>query len=107
MENLSYKVGMERREYPLLLVFNRRQFSRVLIDPHYEEKHPDITDELILGLVRLLDGAEADPVGEREGFKYFAETLIWQSKTYRIVLTYCEEDFLGVINAFRVKEIQL
>jgi hypothetical protein len=96
----------ERREYPLIIVFNKRRFTRVEIDPHYEENHPDITDQLVLELVGLLDGCESDPVGENDGFKYFAETLSWQDKSYRIVLTYCEEDFLGVINAFRVKEIK-
>jgi hypothetical protein len=97
----------ERREYPLVIIFNKRRFTRVVVDSHYETNHPDITDQLILELVRLVDGSESDPVGENYEFKYFAETLTWQGKTYRIVLTYCEEDFLGVINAFRVKEMKL
>ena len=96
----------ERREYPLAIVFNKRHFTRVVVDPHYEKNHPDTTDQLVLDLLRLLDGSESDPVSENDGFKYFAETLTWQGKSYRIVLTYCEEDFLGVINAFRVKEIK-
>lgn len=58
---------------------------------HYEKKHPDMTDELILELISQLDGTQ-----------YFALTTIWQDKDYRIVLNYCEEDFLGVVNAFRV-----
>jgi hypothetical protein len=97
----------ERREYSLAIVFNKRRFTCVVVDPHYERNHPDITDQLVLELVKLLDGRESDPVSENDGFKYFAETLHWQSKSYRLVLTYCEEDFLGVINAFRVKEIKL
>ena len=96
-----------RREYPLTIAFNRRRFNLVVIDTHYEIKHPEITDQLIMELVRLLDGSELDPVGEADGFKYFAHELALQSKPYRIVLTYCEEDFLGVINVFRVKEKKL
>lgn len=96
----------ERREYQLAIIFNKRHFIRVVIDPHYEKNHPDVTDQLVLDLVRLLDGVESDPVGENDGFKYFAETMAWQGKTYRIVLAFCEEDFLGVINAFRVKEMK-
>ena len=96
-----------RREYPLVLTFNKRCFTRVIIDPHYEEKHSDITDQLILELVQQLNGSEIDPQDETDGFKYFAHEMPWQSKLYRIVITYCEEDFLGVINVFRVKEKKL
>jgi hypothetical protein len=79
----------------------------VISHPHYEEKHLDINDSLILELVKLLDGTEAEPEDETNGFKYFAREMVWQSKSYRVVLTYCEEDFLGVINVFRVKEKKL
>jgi hypothetical protein len=57
--------------------------------------------------VDQLEGTELDPSNELNGFKYFASELCWQDKFYRIVLTYCEEDFLGVINAFRVEEKKL
>ena len=97
----------ERREYPLSITFNKRCFSRVIIDSHYEKKHPEINDELILELMKLLHGKEIDPVDESNGFKYFAHELHCQNKPYRIVLTYSDDSFLGVINAFRVKEIKL
>lgn len=100
-------MSSNRREYSLAITFNKRCFSRVVIDPHYEEKHPDITDQLILELVKQLDGRDIEPEGEADGFKYFAHEMDWQHKSYRIVLTYCEEDFLGVINVFRVKEKKL
>jgi hypothetical protein len=96
-----------RREYPFSITLNGRLFTRVVIDPHYEENHPDITDQLILNLIQLLDGTQSDPVSRKDGFVYLAQEISWKEKSYRLVLTYCDEDFLGVINAFRVKEKKL
>ncbi len=100
-------INNERREYFLSVKFNKRHFSRVVIDAHYEIKHPEINDDLVLEIIKLLNGAEVDAVGDAHGFQYFAHELYYQQKPYRIVLTYCEQDFLGVINAFRIKEIKL
>lgn len=93
-----------RREYPYTLTFNRRRFTRVLIDRHYEESHPDMSDQLILELIRAQDGKEQEPAAMRNGYLYFKIEDRWQGKRYRLILTYCGEDFLGVINAFRVKD---
>lgn len=93
-----------RREYPGGLIFNGRRFNRVIIDQHYAENHPDMSDQLILELTGALDGKEQEPAAMRNGFHYFKIEDRWQGKRYRLILTYCEEDFLGVINAFRVKE---
>jgi hypothetical protein len=95
----------ERRKYPLTIHFNARRFERVEIDPHYEENHPDMTDQIILELVKLLDGRASERIEEdSQGFFYCARELYWHGKPYRIVLTYTDENFLGVVNAFRVKE---
>jgi hypothetical protein len=93
-----------RREHPFALTFNGRRSNRVLIDQHYEENHPDMPDQLILELIRAQDGKEQEPAATRNGFLYFKIEDRWQGKRYRLILTYCEEDYLGVINAFRVKE---
>ena len=97
-------VSSLRREYPYVLTFNGRRFNRVLIDRHYEDNHPDMSDELILELIKAQDGKEQEPAATRNGFWYFKIEDRCQGKLYRLILTYCEEDFLGVINAFRVKE---
>jgi len=39
---------------------NGRVISKVMIDPHVR-KHPDVTDDMILDLVRQLDGSELRP----------------------------------------------
>src|SRR5689334_7608771 len=96
----------ERREHNLNLTFNQRIFTRVIIDPHYEQKHPDMTDQLILELVKAQDGKQQEPVSVRNGFSYFRIEDSLREKAYRLILTYCEADFLGVINAFRVEEVR-
>lgn len=50
-----------RRSYKMHLVVNGGSIEEVVFDRHYEVKHPDIDDELILKLVRRLDGKEFQP----------------------------------------------
>ena len=49
---------LERTRHPMNLVVNGRRIEEVVIDPHYKEKHPDISAALILDLVKGLDGKE-------------------------------------------------
>lgn len=93
----------ERRSYSLSLIVNGRSISEVVIDPHYEEKHSDISDDLILKLVAQLDGKEFRP-DEREGeWEFFMlDQIEFEEKLYRLV--WCMKDqslFIGVINCFR------
>ena len=93
----------ERRAYLLTLRVNGRLIDEVVIDPHYEAKHPDINDPLILALVKTLDGREFQP-DERSGeWEFFMlDRMEHESKLYRIV--WCMRDgcsFIGVINCFR------
>lgn len=36
--------AMDRRSYNVVLTANGRLITEVVIDPHYEENHPDIND---------------------------------------------------------------
>jgi hypothetical protein len=95
----------ERKEYKLVLTVNKKKISRVIIDNHYKENHPEVNNEIILSLVKTLDG-KIFPIEERKnGFEYFvAEPTYHKEKPYRLVLLlYRHDDFLGVINAFRVR----
>ena len=101
-----------RREYPLKLTFNGRSIQRVLIDPHYEVRHREsIGDQLILDLLKLLDGEERlIEAITRSGFEIVRiSPLYWEVRAYRLILTLPpidqeEADYLGVINVFRIHE---
>ncbi len=96
----------QRTEHLVQLLFNDKSIQRVLIDQHYRENHSEsINDELILELVKSLDGGNFPIEDEDElGFQYFrVEPVMYKEKAYRVVLVlYIHDDFLGVVNAFRV-----
>ena len=96
----------KRNEYPIEIVFNGGKFNTLVIDQHYKENHSEsMNDELILELVKSLDGGTFRPDQESEtGFQYFTiEPVFHLTKAYRVILVILiGDDFLGVINAFRV-----
>ena len=96
---------MRREEYKLELRFNGRVISRLIIDQHYKIAHPEISDELILELVKMLDGLRRNVDSENFSFEYYKEEpLIYNNQPYRLVFLIPKgEDFLGIINAFRVR----
>lgn len=98
-----------RNEYPLKLTINHRKLNRVIIDQHYKIKHQDVTDEIILDLVRSLDGEDYPVESERGEFEYFtAEPVFKDDNPYRLVMVLCIfDDYLGIINAFRVDRSKL
>jgi hypothetical protein len=95
---------MDRPEYALSLVINDHPVKRVLIDQHYRQKHGDLNDQIILDLVKKLDGQNFPVEITRGDYDYFrAEPVILQGSPYRLVMVLCvSDDFLGVVNAFRV-----
>jgi len=93
----------ERRAYRLSLTVNGRQVNEVVIDPHYETKHADISDALILELVKGLDGKEFQP-DERDGeWEFFMlDRMEHRGRQYRLI--WCMRNgspLLGVIKCFR------
>ncbi len=98
---------MERPEYTLKITINGRILSRVVIDQHYRLKHVDsMNDEIILELIKTLDGKKFAPEKVHGEHEYFAVEPIYRlKKPYRVILVLCvSDDYLGVVNAFRVKE---
>lgn len=96
--------AMERRSYKInSIIVNGKIYSEVIIDPHYEEKHAEyINDELILSLVKLLNGRFEVPVDSKDGFDYFATIISLNSKYYRLIwLLEGDAVYIGIINAFR------
>tara|TARA_Y100000296_G_C5177672_1_gene261103 strand:- start:988 stop:1287 length:300 start_codon:yes stop_codon:yes gene_type:complete len=95
----------DRPEYPLDIVINNKKLSRVVIDQHYKINHPEMNDKLIVELVRTQDGAILNIEEEKDGFQYFSiEPVEYEEKPYRLILLLCiHDDFVGVVNAFRVR----
>jgi hypothetical protein len=96
---------VSRRVYPTKVQINGRQLENVVIDPHYEEKHGDsISDDIILELVKLLDGKSFKPIDEDEdGFQYFVnDRLELAGRFYKLIwLLHEKELFVGIVNAYR------
>ena len=95
-----------RREYGIFITVNDRKITKVIIDSHYQAKHQSsINDEIILGLVRLLNKGTF-PVQDKNGsFEYFVTDLLQLgSKTYKLVwLLENDQMYIGVVNAYRRK----
>ena len=95
-----------RNEYRLKITINEHKITRIIIDQHYKLKHSQsINDQIILELVKKLDGDILPVDKEEDGYLYFrVEPVIKDRAPYRLVLViYIHDDFLGVINAFRVE----
>ncbi len=94
---------MARRSYDIDIVVNGQHINEVIIDAHYEKKHPDLTDEIIYRLVQTLDGLEYAPDVVKDGFQFFMlDRIPLEGKLYRLV--WCMQEgyiYIGVINAFR------
>lgn len=95
---------MSRREYKINITVNEILIERVIIDPHYQEKHAEsINDKIILELVKTLDGKIFEADDEKFPFSYFVTDRIeYEGKLYKLIwLLEDHEIYIGVINAYR------
>lgn len=87
------------------IIINGIKIVRVVIDMHYKEKHADhISDELILRLVKDLDGRKELPEAKTKQYSYFVTRIDLDEKQYRLI--WLLEDhavYVGVVNAYREK----
>ncbi len=93
-----------RREYPVRMMINGIFITKVIIDPHYEVKHSgSISDELILELVKTLDGDTHEENDRKDSFLYFVkDNIMYKGKNYKLIwLLEDNEVYVGVINAYR------
>lgn len=80
---------------------NGRTITKVIVDPHVR-KHPDITDDIILDLVRELDGGDYRPAYVKPPYEYYVNLEYLGDKQYRIVLLLDQHDiYIGVVTIYR------
>ena len=93
-----------RIAYSLSLEVNGHHFSRIDISQHYKEKHPDITDELILELLKLfVDKRTFQP--DKLTIDYFVlEKILYQGKKYKLVWQLENKTSLIVVNCYRIRK---
>ena len=93
---------MTRRSFDISqITINGRIIRRVIVDTHVR-KHKDVTDEVILDLIRQLDHTEQVPDDVKGPFEYFSSLLFLGEKPYRLVwLLEDLELYVGVITAYR------
>lgn len=96
---------MKRARYTISLKIENKVIDEVIIDQHYKIKHPELSDWIILELLRSLNFREFYLDLSNENFQYYTiEPVFYQSKPYRLILVLEKESsYIGVINAFRVQ----
>lgn len=80
----------QRPEYPLKITINGRNLNRVVIDQHYRLKHgQSMNDEIILDLVKTMDGKKFPPEKIQGENEYFTVEPVYRlEKPYRVVLVF-------------------
>ena len=77
----------QRWEYTIKITFKKHRITELTITDHYQEKHSEITNELILNIiVNLLDGVKLEPrkkYGNRD--IYVWDRIVYQGKKYRLI----------------------
>lgn len=94
----------ELKSYPVDLVINNHKIKKALISPHYKLKHSHyMNDELILRLVKLLDGGVFPVDSTSKGIEYYVADIEYGVKIYRLIWLFEGSllEILGIINAYR------
>ena len=104
--NIWYAFGVsgKQRSYKISpIVVNGIKIVQVVIDSHYEEKHHDhMNDELILELVKELDGRHEVPEAKTNQYSYFATLVELEEKQFRLIwLLEDHSIYIGIVNAYR------
>jgi hypothetical protein len=93
---------VSRREFIIRkITVNGKSISRVLVDDHVR-KHKDVTDDLILDLVKQLDGTDSLPDDVKGEFQYYVNLFESDGKQYKIVwLLEKGKLYIGVVTIYR------
>lgn len=75
----------KRKIYPLKIEVNGLHFPQVVISQHYQERHTDITDELILELLRLFVDKKTFQPDKLTTDYFVLEKILHHDKKYKLV----------------------
>lgn len=97
-----------RRDYKIETIhINGRSINKVVIDPHIDKHSDHIDDELVLSIVKKLDGEDVTAVNRKGAFSYFATELCYEKCWYKLVwLLEDEEIYIGVITLYKDRRIK-
>jgi hypothetical protein len=90
--------------YPLKLEVNGYKFSEVVISHHYQEKHSDITDELILDFLRLFVDKKTFQPDKLTTDYFVVEKLLYHGKKYKLIWQIENKNSFIVVNCYRIKK---
>lgn len=98
------KMSTQRRIYKISpITVNRVKVVQVVIDSHFEKKHSSsMNDQLILSLVKELDGRFEASEARKGRYSYFATLIEFNRKQFRLI--WLLEDhaiYIGIVNAYR------
>ncbi|MFH1222776.1 MAG: hypothetical protein V1647_00360 [Pseudomonadota bacterium] len=92
--------------YSIDVTINGNKIKKVLIGRHYELKHAHyMNDELILSLVKMLDGKIFQVDSTTRGIEYYVADIEYGAplKVYRLIWLFEGKilEVIGIINAYR------
>jgi hypothetical protein len=90
--------------YPLNLEVNGYHFSEVVISHHYQQKHSDITDELILEILKLFVDKNTFRPDKLTTDYFVLEKILHQGKKYKLICQIEDENSFIVVNCYRIKK---
>lgn len=93
-----------KETYPLKLEVNGYKFSEVVISHHYQEKHSDITDELILEFLKLFVDKKTFQPDKLTTDYFVLEKLLHQGKKYKLIWQIENKNSFIVVNCYRIKK---
>ncbi|MCE8162885.1 MAG: hypothetical protein I3273_01035 [Candidatus Moeniiplasma glomeromycotorum] len=95
----------QRWEYEAKITFRNQEIVKITITDHYQEKHSEITHELILGIVNLLNGKRLEP-RKKHGNRdiYVWDRIVYNQKKYRLIFWFKdnETNHLWIRNCYPV-----
>lgn len=94
----------EKKTYALSLKVNGYSFQKVEISRHYQVKHADITDELILELLKLFVDKRTFQPDKLTADYFVLEKILHLDKKYKLVWQIENGKTFIVVNCYRIKK---